>query len=377
MRAAMMMSGMPMGGAERNIVSVLPYIRDLNVEVSLITLNTRRDSPLVDRLQQDGIPRHDLDARRMTDPGAVRRFFKLIRDQQLDIVHPHDQDTKVYAALARRLMGTPVVMTRHVLELPTDTFKELLRVHMVYWVSRFGADRVISVSEAVRQRFADQSHMKLDRITTIYNGIHVDQFDTRAQRSAKRAELGWAADTPVIIMVAVLRRGKGHEVLFEAIPQLLAAQPDVKIKLVGDGELANELRQQAQPYGDTVEFMGQRMDVPEVLGASDILVLPSWREALPTVLIEAGAAALPCVATDVGGASEIVLEGETGYLVQAGDSAALAERLITLLHDRDRACTMGAHAQERVQTTFSLEEQARQTAALYERVLRDRGRRAT
>ncbi len=235
MRAAMMMSGMPMGGAERNIVSVLPYLRDAGVEVSLITLNTRRDSPLVERLQQEGIPRHDLGAKRMTDPGAVRRFFNLIREERLDIMHPHDQDTKLYAALARRLMGTPVVMTRHVLELPTDTLKELLRVNMVYWVSRFGADRIISVSDAVRQRFADQSHIKIDRITTVYNGIHVAAFDTRDRRAAKRAELGWDADAPVIIMVAVLRRGKGHEVLFQAVPQIAAAVPGVKIKLVGDG----------------------------------------------------------------------------------------------------------------------------------------------
>lgn len=372
MRVVVMMSSIAMGGGERNIVSALPYIHAAGAEVSLCTLNTRRDSPLTDDFNASGIQRFDLGAKRMIDLAAWGRFRAMLRDERIDLVHSQDQDTHVYAATALRLLGKPVVMTRHVMIEPMDTFKESIRARMVLGAARFGADRVLAVSEAVRQRFAEQAHIPLERIETIYNGIHVEHFATRNRRIAKRAELGWGADDPVIVMVAVLRRGKGHEVLFEAIPQIKAAIPNAKIKLVGDGELAESLRQQAAPYGDTVEFMGQRMDVPELLGASDILVLPSWSEALPTVLIEAGAASLPCVATDVGGAGEIVQDGDTGYLVQPGDSAQLAAHLITLLQNQAQARAMGERARQRVLDTFSLTRQAEQTVALYERILRER-----
>ncbi|MFC1959487.1 glycosyltransferase family 4 protein [Chloroflexota bacterium] len=372
MRALVMMSGIAMGGAERNIVSVLPYIKEQGVDVRLLTLNTRRDSPLTDEFNQTGLTRHDLAAQRMLDPTAWQRFTHLLKSEQIDIIHAEDQDTIVYAAVAHRLLGIPSVMSRHVLQEPSDTLKESVRAQLVLLAARVGFDRILAVSEAVRQQFSGLARVPVTRIETIYNGIQLERFQTGAGRAAKRQELGWAAADPVVIMVAVLRRGKGHEVLFEALPRIQAAVPNVKIKLVGDGELRDTLQEQAAPYGEAVEFMGQRMDVPELLGASDALVLPSWSEALPTVLIEAGAASLPLVATDVGGSAEIVADGETGYIVQPGVVAPLADRLIDLLADPQQAQLMGQRAYERVNQLFSLEQQARQTVALYEKVLADK-----
>jgi glycosyltransferase involved in cell wall biosynthesis len=170
-------------------------------------------------------------------------------------------------------------------------------------------------------------------------------------------------------MVGVLRYGKGHEVLFQAIPQLKAAVPNVQIKLVGDGELEAQLREQAAPYADVIEFLGQRTDIPQLLSASDVLVLPSWSEALPTVLIEAGAASLPVVATQVGGIPEIVEEGKTGYIVPPGDPSALATRLIDLLQNPALARQMGQAAHTRVVQQFSLQRQALQTITLYKSIL--------
>lgn len=369
MRALMMISSIAMGGTERNIVSVLPYLKQAGVDIRLCTLNTRRDSPLVDDFAQTGIERLDLGAKRMVDPAAWKRFTALLRNDQIDIIHSEDQDTNIYAAAAHRRLGAPTVMTRHVMFEPVDTLKEKLRARLLLLAAHYGFNRIVAVSEAVRQRFAQQARVPLDRIVTIYNGIQVERFATWDQRDAKRAALGWDADEPVIIMVAVLRRGKGHDVLFEAIPAIRAAVPAAKIKLVGEGELSDSLRAQAAPFGDTVEFLGQRMDVPNLLGASDVLVLPSWSEALPTVLIEAGAAALPVVATNVGGTAEIVDDGTTGYVVPAGDAAQTAQRLIDLLRSPAEARQMGQRARDRVLAQFSLEQQARQTAALYERVL--------
>jgi glycosyltransferase involved in cell wall biosynthesis len=118
-----------------------------------------------------------------------------------------------------------------------------------------------------------------------------------------------------------------------------------------------------------VEFLGVRDDVPELIAAADLLVHPSRTEALPTAPIEAGAAGLPVVATDVGGTREIVEEGITGYLVANGDARALADRILKILGDRELAMQMGKAAQERVGRMFNLEQQAERTAKLYEQVL--------
>jgi glycosyltransferase involved in cell wall biosynthesis len=369
MRTLMMISSIAMGGSERILVSVLPYFKAQGIDIKLCTLNTRRDSPLTEQLEQTGIERFDLGARRMVDLKAWKRFAAFLREEKIEVVHAQDQDTNIYAALAHHRVGVTTLMTRHVLREPADTWKEDLRARMVLFAARHGFDKIVAVSEAVRQDFSKLAKIPLEHIETVYNGIEVDRFATRSQREAKRAEMGWTSDTPIIIMVAVLRRGKGHEVLFEAIPQITTAIPKAKIKLVGEGELSEPLREQAARFGNTVEFLGQRMDVPQLLGASDVLVLPSWGEALPTVLIEAGAASLPLVATNVGGSAEIVDNGKTGYIVPPGDATQLAQRVVEILQNPTLAQQMGASARERVVRMFSLAQQAKQTIALYERLL--------
>lgn len=370
MRVLLMLSSMAMGGAERNIAAVVPHINAIEgVELTLGTLNTRRDSPLAGLITESGVSRFDLGAKRMVDPRAWRRFTDFLRRERIDLVHSQDQDTNIYNALSRRRLGIPSVMTRHVMFEPFINLKTRLRAQLVLLSARFGADRVIAVSEAVRQQFAVQARLPLEKIETVYNGIELEKFNTRHKRAETRAALGWAQDAPIVIMVAVLRGGKGHEVLFEAVPRLRQRIPNVQIALVGDGEERAKLEALAAPYADVIHFMGQRMDVPDLLGAADALVLPSWSEALPTVLIEAGAASLPCVATDVGGTAEIVVDGETGYVIPKGDSAALATRLADLLSDSGRAAQMGAAALQRVTGIFTLPQQAKRTVEVYARAL--------
>ncbi|NDJ86727.1 MAG: glycosyltransferase family 4 protein [Chloroflexi bacterium] len=371
MRVFVMVSSLAMGGAERNIVSILPRLQRTGIDCRLVSLNRRRDGPLAEHLEHHGIERFDLAARRMLDPPAWRRFAQLVRDQEPDLVHAHDLDTTIYAAITRRRLGLPAVMTRHVIEEPHGVLRANIRAGAALMAARYGFDRIITVSEAVRQRFSRLARIPVSRIETIYNGIDFTPFSVQYDRVATRAALGLGADVPVVIMVAVFRPQKGHEVLFDAIPRLQEAVPDVQIVLAGDGDLRPQLTLLAQPYGDTVRFLGQRIDIPALLAASDVLVLPSWQEALPTVLIEAGGAGLPAVATDVGGAAEIIQDGQTGYIVPPGAVDSIAERLITLLQAPEHAATMGQLARKRVSAMFSIERQVQHTVALYERVLSD------
>lgn len=369
MRVVMMISGLAMAGTERNIVSVAPFIRDEGVDIRLASLNTRRDSALAEEFAQTGIERFDLGAKRMVDPAAWKRFTTMLRDEQIDLIHAEDQDTIVYAALAHRRLGIPTVMTRHVLYEPSDTIKESVRARMVLLAAKLGFNKVVAVSEAAGQEFARKAGLPEDKIVTIYNGLPVDRFKIDEPKSTLRARLGWDEAAPTVIMIAALRRGKGHEVLFTAVPKILESVPKARFMIVGDGEIADQIKAQAAPLGEAVVFLGQRSDIPEPLAASDVLTLPSWAEALPTVLIEAGAASLPVVATDVGGAKEITIDGETGYIIPPGDSEMLAERLIAVLQDTTLGQKMGKAARERVVSTFSLKKQAEETVALYREVI--------
>jgi glycosyltransferase involved in cell wall biosynthesis len=361
-----------MGGAEQNVVSLLPYMQHSHLQTSLVTLNKRNEGPLAQVYAETGLPRYDLSARRMMDPNAWRRFAKLIREEKIDVIHAHGQDANMYVALARRRIGVATVMTRHVMFEPGETWKESARAQMVLMAAKVGFDRVIAVSEATRQQFSQQTGLPLDKIETIYNGINLAKFNTRQLYDDNRAKFGWKPTDNVVLMVAVLRGGKGHEVLFDAIPKILEAIPTAKIKLVGDGDERAMLEAQARPYGETVEFLGQRMDVAELLGASDALVLPSWTEALPTVLLEAGAACLPSVATHVGGVPEIIEDGKTGYIVPVGNSDLIAQRVISILQNPQQARIMGEEAFKRINRYFSYEEQAQRTQALYQQILKER-----
>lgn len=367
MRVLAMISSIAMGGAERNMVNYLPYIRDLGVDLTVCTLSTHRDSALLDDFLETGLPRIDLGARKLLAPSAWRKFANLVRKERFDVIHAQDQYTILFAALAADRKIATTVMTRHVLDEPADNWRKAARAKLVLASARHRYDEIITVSEATRRHFSRIARVPLERIQTIYNGLPHELFDTRHRRDAKRSEQGWSPDDKIIIMLAVLRGGKGHEILFEALPRIRQEVPNAKVKLVGSGELEDDLRAQAAPLGESVEFMGERMDVPEILGAADMLVLPSWSEALPTVLIEAGAASLPVVATDVGGSAEIVADGETGHIIQPGDTDALVARMVEVLQNDDSARRMGEQGLQRVRSIFSLQEQARQTVDLYER----------
>jgi glycosyltransferase involved in cell wall biosynthesis len=369
LRVMMMMSGVAMGGAERNIVSVLPYIKKEGVEVLLCTLNKRRDSPLVNDLIRSGIERVDLHAHRMVDFRSISDFLGLIRKREIDIVHAEDQDTIIYGGLARTLLGVPVLMTRHVMEEPATSWKSSMRARLVLFSARYGVDKVIAVSEVVRKHFSKQAKIPLDKICTIYNGIEQDRFDINEHRDTLRLNLGWDINKPIAVFISVLRPGKGFDILFKAIPKITSILPDFQVKIIGAGELDEELRLQAAPLGKAVEFLGQRMDIPQLINASDLLIQASWSEALPTVLIEAGASAIPVVATDVGGTAEIVHDGKSGYLIGAGNVDGLADRVVKIFASPETMIQMGKYARDYVSKTFSLEKQSRETVDLYEDII--------
>jgi glycosyltransferase involved in cell wall biosynthesis len=373
-RPLILISALPMGGAERVTASFVRRLWAMGLHVPLCTVTARHDGPMAMELSQDGIQRYDLGARRLADPRALLRLARLLSRERLQLVHAHGQDASIVAAAVRAFSGVTLVVTRHVLDEPSAGWRQRLRARTACAAMR-RADAVIAVSRAVARRVAELARIPSGAIEIIPNGVDLERFDRlgRERRAAVLEPLAMDTATPIVLVPAVLREEKGHEVLLEALPELLRAVPSVQVLIVGGGEREQELRARARALGETVRFLGPRDDMPDLLAACDVVVLPSLAEALPTALMEAAAAGRPVVATRVGGVPEIVEDGRTGLLVPPGDPHALAQALASVLADPVRASALGDAARTLARERFGIDRQVQRTIELWTRLVAGRG----
>lgn len=371
-RPLVLVSGLPVGGAEEVTVQFLRRLNAAGRPVPVCTVTDRHDGAPADELERAGVTRFDLGARRLADPRALARLLRLLRREEIDLVHAHGQDASILAAAASLLRPTSLLATRHVLEEPTGSVRERARASLA--LAALGrADAVVAVSGAVAGRLRASRPVPDGRVRVIHNGIDLGRFDpTRLERSRPeiRNSLGVEPGARVVLLPAVLREGKGHDVLLEALPAVRERIPEVRLLLAGAGEREEALRRRARArdVDDIVRFLGFRNDIPELLAASDLVVLPSLGEAFPTVLLEAAAAGRPVVATEVGGVPEVVESGRTGVLVPPDDGPELRRALVGILRDEDRARRFGRQARSLAQERFGIDRQVEQTLELWREV---------
>lgn len=352
------------GGAEALTV---PFARALHREdrrggeeggahLEVAFLKSLGGNPFEAELRELGAPVTGLGARNLRDPAAFRRLLRLLREGRFDLVHAHLAYASLWGLLAGRLTGRPVVLTLHVR--PPDAplrSREGVRRRLLVAAANRWAGRVLAVSGAVRDAWAAVG-LRRDRIAVVHNGVEVAPTGAGPEAGgAVRRELGLAADTPLVVAVSVLRRGKGLDVLLEAVPAVLAAHPGARFVVVGDGPDRRRLEERAAAagLGEAVAWAGFRRDVPAFLGAADLFVLPSRDDAFPTVLLEAAAGGVAVVASRAGGVPEIVEDGATGLLVPPGDPEALARAVSALLADPAARRSLGRAGRLRAEERFS------------------------
>jgi glycosyltransferase involved in cell wall biosynthesis len=242
------------------------------------------------------------------------------------------------------------------------------------------ADCVLVNATAVKDWLIGDGY-DASKIVVIRNGVDLSRFAVPADPAHIRQELGLAPGTRLVAVVSRLTRLKGLENLLEAAAMLKPRYPDLRFLVVGETspmELSylDELKTLAERegVGDRVIFTGRRSDVPALLSAADVSVMPSLNEALSNVVLESMAARVPTVATRVGGTPEALVHDETGLLVPPGDSRALADAVALLLDDRQRATRLGRAARQSIEARFSVERMVRSTEQLYSALLaRKRG----
>ncbi len=286
----------------------------------------------------------------------------IIYRRRVDLIHVNSYVPGNYARLAAALMQVPIVIDHwHGFTRFNGKRRFICRV-----LGRF-TDLSLAVSRGVRDYLL--AHLGLDpaKVRVVPNGVDVAAIDAARPGPLVRRELGLPADVPVIGLVGRLDHwGKGHKELFSAMAQLRERHP-VQALIVGGGRREAQVRQLAESLGlaAAVHFLGPRRDVPDLLNAMDIFVLPSYSEGVSLALLEAMAAGRPVVATAVGGLPEVVTDGDNGLLIPPRDANALAEALARLLSDPAWAQQLGANARAHVREHYSLDRLGREINEIY------------
>jgi glycosyltransferase involved in cell wall biosynthesis len=360
MRVVYVIDGLDMGGAERNTLSLMAELMARGVECRLVTLSEAGDGGLAAVARQMKVTPAGLGARHLADAAAIGRFTGFIREFRPQIIHLQDPYANPLGVIAKRFAIAKVVMTRHVLVDPDATVRDRLRSALLSWCARHGTDAAIALADALVAPLVQQTGIERSRVTVIRSGISMGSVAPPTWQGAD--------GSPVLLMIAVMRPGKGHALMIRSFERVLQAVPTTRLRLVGDGPLRPELEGLASPYGAAVEFLGERTDIPELIAASHVAVLPSESEALPISLMEVAAGGRPVIATRVGGVPEIVKDGVTGLLIAPNDAATLVAAAIRLLSDPPRRCAMGQAARAHAEQHFSIARQATETLNLYRRL---------
>lgn len=329
--------------------------------------------PEAERLDLGEIPSYPLTS--FYDLNAVRqlrRFVRFLRSERVDLVQTHDFYSNVFGMAGAALARVParIAAKRETSGVRSGAQRraELLAYRL--------AHAVLANAEAVKEHLV-RAGVPGDKVCVVYNGL--DAGRVRPPEGFRREDALAAFDLPAgrpfVTLVANLRLPvKDHPTFLRAARRVRESVPEAAFVLAGEGELTGSVRELAAALGlaGHVFFTGRCAEVGKLLAVSDVCVLSSTAEGFSNSILEYMAAARPVVATDVGGAREAVVEGETGHLVAPGDDEAMAARIVGLLQNPERARAMGERGRLRVAERFSCDAALARTEALYERLLAGR-----
>jgi glycosyltransferase involved in cell wall biosynthesis len=357
-------------GAENVAVNIAVELKR-SQEFEPIVCLTRWGGVLERVLKENGVDYFVLGRRRAYEIHKFAGLRKIVKQRDVRLIHAHKVGGSFWGCLAGRFLRVPVVAHLHAHHAHAD------RAHKqgtgTVWASRLigsYSTRIISISEYERQRLIDEERIPQDKIFTIYNGVKLDRYRTDRNAELKK-KLGIDAGAPVAGILAAFRSQKNHELFLRAAKEVTRRIDNVAFLLIGEGPLRRKMTEMAGELGidDRCFFTGYRDDVPDVLSVIDVGVLSSHWEGMPIAALEYMASARPVVSTDVSGLSEVVREGETGFLTPPDDAGALAERIARVIEDGALAKRMGAEGLTLAREHFSQDTMTKRIEQLYHDVL--------
>lgn len=308
-------------------------------------------------LRSKGVPVQSLEMRPKIRPLGWVTLWRALRGLRPDIVHTHLPESCWYGLPAAWFAGVGV----RVAHLQNCHWRWPRKLRLFDRGTSLFATKAVACSKAVFEFYESEIGYPASKMAIVHNTVDERRFQELPARDQARRTLGLPDDAFVLVCIGSLTEQKGHAYLLEAMSKVIGSCPEALLLLVGDGVLRKRLERDVgeRQLAHAVRFLGNSMDVPLILAASDLFVLPSLWEGLPLVLLEAAAAGLATVATDVGGTQELMVNGETGMLIPPGLSEVLSDSIIMLSKNPDRRLEMGRRARQHVTERFSIRKIAR------------------
>lgn len=358
-----------LGGTRKHVVDLLEGLDTDAFDITFGYATQRGDRNFfvdLERIQSQGkvkclfIPMYR-EISPLKDLIAFLQLCWIIKKGKYDLVHAHSSKAGLLGRLATKLISpfTPTLYTPNSMA---------FHIHPLYKNIEKGAQilttAVIAVSPSEQEEILSHRILPEKKVVMIKSGVHCSP---PVHPTKLRKELGIAEDVPIVLSIGRLTRQKDPFTFFRAAPQVLFAHPNTHFVWIGHGELESEVRAYIQRMGISAScsILGWRTDVSELLSGADVFVLPSLYESFGYVTCEAMACGLPVVATRVSGTKDIVVEGETGFLVPPGDAEKFSERITELLSHKDKRLLFGQRGKEQVQKNFSVTQMVLETERVY------------
>lgn len=362
------------GGAERQLVQLLKHLSRRDFEPLVVCL--KEPGALAEELSQRNIPVYSRLLSNKYDFRVLPRLISIIRKEKVHILWARSLGDKLFwGRLAGKLAGVPVILAsihfmgqkgqRKSIIGPLN--KSLTPI----------TDRIIVVSENQKRYLIDEEGLPLEKMVVIFNGIDLEAFKPKRDPEEMKNRLDIPKDYSVVGQTAKLRPEKGHRLLFQAAKLVLEQRQKVIFFLIGDGPERASLEKFCQTLGlgSSVRFLGDRMDLPDLINILDIGTLSSPMETFPNALLEYMALSKPVIAPDIGGVPEIITDRKQGLLFPPGEPDILAEKLLDLLSNPEKARKMGEEGAKRVRSSFSLEMSVKRIEQLFFSLLSEKGLR--
>ncbi len=301
---------------------------------------------------------HDLKSRGELDPRIYLRLKRVVRRTGPDLIHIHSRrGADSWGVLLARWAGLPYVLSRRV------AYPEASR--LIRWRTARAAC-VVGISRRITEMMAEAG-VPPSRLRCILSAVDTKAYSPREDTAYFREQTGLGPETPVVAMIGQFIAGKGHRVLLEAVPGILEKHPETRFLLFGRGRLEEALRAAvaAESWRDHIVFMGFRTDLARLMSGFQVVAHPAFAEGLGVSLLQASACAVPIVASRAGGIPEVVHDGETGFLIEPGDSAALSRHVANLLGDGSLRGRTGSSGRRLVEERFSISRMVTEYVNLY------------
>ena len=362
--------GLEFGGGERVFLQLASGLKDRY----RVFVATSTNGLFTSELNRLGIEVFSVDMSRQLTLKPIYQIKKIIRNNEIDLVHSQGARADFFARSAGRIANAPHILCT--VAMPVEGFEVGPLRKTIYrfmdGLSERYVEKFIVVSESLKNTLIKERGIPPHRVVRIYNGIEIDKYNPKLKKTSFRNNWGIPPAVPIVGAIGRMVWQKGFKFLIKAIPDIVGVTPNARFLLVGDGPLRPDLENLARKLNvyDRIIFTGFRSDIPDLLSTMDVLAVPSLLEGFPMITLEAMALATPVVATQIHGITEQIVDGKEGVLIPPRNTDALARAVKQLITDRELSARLGTAARKRVESSFSVEKMVRETEKVYSSLLK-------